>query len=303
MMNMNYIQLPYLNKSDVKKIKELELICSKEEDIFFKLELDYKLKDGEIKQQLNEDIYDNEFFCYYNDQLVGYIGISIFGNSEAEVCGMIHPNFRRKQLFTKMITKVEYELTKRGHERYLLLADANSSTAAKYIRHISKELHHIEYEMKLPNHTVVEENDEDILLVLATNDQIAEIHRQDVMGFGDSRDLEHTQKPEDEILRGMEIYMVQLEDEYIGKINLRFNGESGWIFGFVLDPLFRGRQLGKAALKESIKLMRQRGVKDIFLQVDSKNPIAKSLYEKVGFEELYAMEYYEIEIKKPKNII
>ncbi len=296
MKHLQFTQSAYLDNTSFQKIKNLEANCSKKDQIFFKFELDYKLADGIMKQKNKEVGPINEFFCYQEKQLVGYAGIDSYGDGMPEVSGAVLPDYRRKHIFSNLIEKVETELGSRGHLRYLLLTDANSSSGKKFIKSRNGILYQIEKEMELPFDTAIDVIDDSIELVLATNLDAQEISRQNKMFTASEEESNRVIFPEEEALRGMEIYLAKLNKITIGKIHIQFQGDSAWIFGFVIDPAFRGKHLGKAVLLKAIQLMRNRQIKHILLQVDSKNPVANQLYLKTGFRELYAMEYYEMKL-------
>lgn len=75
----------------------------------------------------------------------------------------------------------------------------------------------------------------------------------------------------------------------------------------VVDREYRGKGLGTKLLSKAISLAEQRGCKRVVLDVDSNNPGAKALYEKLGFKlrssnpvpvkgsfpsEVYTMDYH-----------
>jgi len=296
--DIRFTKSSYLENTSFQKIKNLEEVCSKHDQIFFKFELDYKLRDAIEKQKKGEALPNNDFFCYQGDNLIGYAGIDSFGDGMPEVSGVILPEFRRKRLFSKLIDSVETELRSRGHKKYLLLTDANSFSGKGFIQTRNGIPYQVEIEMELPFDTAIDAIDDSVELVLATNLDAQEISRQNRMFLKPEEESNLVLLPEEEVKRGMEIYLAKYNKNTIGKIHLQFQGDSAWIFGFILAPAFRGKHLGRAVLHKSIQLMRNRQIKHILLQVDSKNLVAHALYRQTGFRELYAMEYYEMKINK-----
>lgn len=285
---------PYVDNSMVKAIHQLELDATKTEQLHFKFELEYKLADAFEKQKQGIPGRPSEFLAYDGDQLIGYTGICFFGGNESEVNGLVAPAYRRNGVFTKIIQEVETELLSRGHKTYLALVDQLSSSGMAWVNAKQGVLDHVEYEMLLPEETTIESLSKGIVLRLATNAD-AQIIYQMNRAFEEG-EFDPSFLPEEEAKRGMEIMLIERENQIIGKIHLQYFGDEAWIFGFVIDSAHRGKQLGKAALHESILWMRAKGVHKIYLQVDSENPIAYSLYQKVGFHNLYAMAYYRIKL-------
>lgn len=87
-------------------------------------------------------------------------------------------------------------------------------------------------------------------------------------------------------------YLFQIEDvdtnEKVGIIwlNARTNipRPLGFIYNIELDEAFRGRGYGKQAMLAIEEKARDLGLKSIALHVFSHNTIAKSLYEKIGYQ-------------------
>jgi len=60
-----------------------------------------------------------------------------------------------------------------------------------------------------------------------------------------------------------------------------------------VDPGYRGRGLGRAILVAAIQYLTKRGIKEIELLVDSRNPRAKRLYHSVGFKRKSTILWYQ----------
>ena len=60
--------------------------------------------------------------------------------------------------------------------------------------------------------------------------------------------------------------------------------EKGYIRMMGVDPEYRGRGLGRAITVAGIEYLRQQGMKEMELSVDSRNSGAKRLYQSVGFK-------------------
>ncbi|GAA1786731.1 ribosomal protein S18-alanine N-acetyltransferase [Agromyces lapidis] len=63
-------------------------------------------------------------------------------------------------------------------------------------------------------------------------------------------------------------------------------GDQGDIQTIAVDPAARGIGLGRGLMHALITESRRRGVAQLFLEVRSDNPIARSLYESLGFVEI-----------------
>ena len=116
-----------LSHKDYAEIKELEQIClQKDSGIYLKLELDFKIRMAELQNKAAAlpSRETNEFFCYYNDQLIGYLGLFNLGGRTAEMTGMVHPKHRRRGVFTKLYQLALNECRKKAFQVWLVCDSA-----------------------------------------------------------------------------------------------------------------------------------------------------------------------------------
>jgi len=250
-------------------IKALENACYEA----LKLELDYKMN---FKQSKNQ-----EYLYYVDEKLVAYLGVCNFGSGMNEVNGMVDPEFRHQGLFTKLYIRMKEDYS----QPVLLLSDRLSEYGQYFVKKYG-EFDHSEYEMY---HQGQRKYVSDISLILANNSHANEIKRQNEIYFG-SRKEASLILPEEEVKKGVHIYLAYKEDLLIGKVHLVIENGLGSIYGLGVLPAYRGKGYGKAILLKSINLLE--GCDQIMLQVEVENENALSLYKKVGFVSKITMDYY-----------
>lgn len=285
----------YISEKEYKEINQLEELCCLQDKTNLKLELDYKL---DIRRNSEIGLKEiNEFLYYVEDILVAYLGISSFGGSNiGEINGMTHPDFRRKGLFKKIFELAMEECKKRNFNKILLLSDGNSNSGVKFINSVCSEYDFSEYRMKLLNKTTLESTSS-IRLRKAGKLDGKEIGRQNAIFFNHSEECEpFLEEYEEELDRNT--YMVELNERVIGKIAVNYSDDSAFISGFGILPDFRGKGYGKAALKEALRLINEKNIYEIELDVECKNNNALNLYKACGFEELSVMSYYKLQYFK-----
>ncbi len=67
---------------------------------------------------------------------------------------------------------------------------------------------------------------------------------------------------------------------------------TGYIRSVVVDEKFRGQGVGKLLITHAIKYLNEMNVDSTLINVRSKTSRAKSLYEKMGFKEVYTVMRY-----------
>ncbi|WP_099468095.1 GNAT family N-acetyltransferase [Konateibacter massiliensis] len=299
-INEPWIKLNHcLRQEDYDLIHSLQLHCSNEDQITLKLELDYKLSDT-VNSTDKADIHDiNEFMYFSGAQLVGYIGISAFGGaaSSLEITGMVHPDYRRQGIFSKLFELAIAEGRRRDSGNILLLCDRKSASGQKFLAKVGAVYNVSEFEMYLHDESfeVSKKRLCDITLKKATNADAFEIANQNAVYFGDrlEEENENILLPEDEEKRGMTIYLVKKDDQSIGKVHLQLVNGLGGIYGLGVLPKYRGNGFGRAILLEAIEKLKEINATEIMLQVATENATALNLYKSCGFRETSIMDYFD----------
>ncbi|GAB1402176.1 hypothetical protein MASR1M68_10870 [Elusimicrobiota bacterium] len=78
----------------------------------------------------------------------------------------------------------------------------------------------------------------------------------------------------------------------IGFIIYRIVLEEAEVLNIVIDNQFRGKSYGKQLLNYAVNDMKEHNVKNIFLEVNERNIIAKNLYTNTGFVQYSTRQNY-----------
>lgn len=281
-MNNSFIKLKErIDKSDFNDINNLNNACIDYDKIHLKLEIDYKLSNGEKYGNNMNKI--NEFMFYDDNKLVGYAGICDFGGDEIEVNGMVHPEYRRRGIFTRLFSLVKDEFNKRDSKGMLLLSDNNSIGGISFIKRITDDYHHSEYDMNLDMDVIHKENFDNLVFRKAAKEDITKIAGENLKFFNDN-DI-------DGILFDS-TYVLETGNVIIGRVRLEIVDNIGGIYGLEVLPEYRGKGYGRELLIRSINKLKESKVNAINLQVETKNNNALNLYKSCGFKVNYTMDYY-----------
>jgi ribosomal protein S18 acetylase RimI-like enzyme len=290
-INQKIIIKQYLMEKEYKELKQLEEIIKVVDKVNLKLELDYKLELNNVSVCGTERI--NEFLYYEDGVLVSYLGISCFGGNVAELNGMTHPKWRRKGKFKKLFELAKNECINRNFKKVLLLTDGISDSGKEFIKAVGGQYDFTEYGMELLKQTSLK-NEITINLRKAEESDNLEIARQDFIYFSDKEDVENVEEIEEDKIRLENANIIELNNIIIGKIHIKYEDNLAFIFGFGILPELRGKGFGKAALKEALKIIKERNISNVGLDVAAKNKRALNLYKSCGFEEKSTMDYYKI---------
>lgn len=268
-----------LDGKQMDGIKKLQIACEQEESIQLKLNW------GMLKTRKEKEKMD--FLHYENDLLVGFVGIYGFG-SKVELCGMVHPSHRRKGIFKQLLADAFIEINNGKTKQILLNAPAKSFSGKGFLQTIPCSLSFSEHQMKWSERAI--EDIEDVIIRSSTPDDLETEIQLDVKCFDfleeEAKDYNHRIKQETQ-----DYYMIEADQQTVGKIRVQqMNGEA-WIYGFAILPEYQGQGIGRKALKKVIKEEHQKGY-SIFLEVEATNSHALGLYESCGFKAINSQDYY-----------
>lgn len=270
-----------LTKKELADIKALQQVC--EQDGGFQLKLNFDMLENRTGNR------QEDFFHFEDGQLVGFLGSYGFGK-KIELCGMVHPNYRRRGIFSRLLKMGIDEAKKHQAETILLNAPKSSSSAQEFLKTIPCSFSFAEYQMKWHPTQLVEDEGITVRPAVTKEDEEAEI-QLDIHSFGFS---EQQARDFAEMIREYssdQRLIIEANGKTAGKMRVsELNGEA-WIYGFAVYPELQGKGIGRKALSKVVKMEQQKGL-SIFLEVEAKNAHALRLYESCGFKSYQAQDYY-----------
>lgn len=273
-----------LTKEELKNIKSLQKTCEKEGNLQLKLNFDMLESRSEMRKE--------DFFHYEDGMLVGFLGSYYFGN-KVEICGMVHPDYRRRGIFSNLLKEALEEAKKREARTILLNAPNESQSAKEFLKNVPCTLAMVEYQMKWEKPLdILDDPAVTVRPSISEEDVEAEI-QLDVQCFGLNEKEARQYKLETKDLDTDKRLMIEAEGRIAGKMRLsEMNGES-WIYGFAVFPELQGKGIGRKALSKVVKMQDEKGF-EIFLEVEAKNAHALGLYESCGFRSYHSQDYYKV---------
>jgi ribosomal protein S18 acetylase RimI-like enzyme len=271
-----------LTQEELAAIKDLQEACEKDGGFQLKLNNDMlKNRDGNEKE---------DFFHYEDGRLVGFLGSYGFGN-KVELCGMVHPDFRRRGIFSKLLEAGLEEMKKRDFNTILLNAPTESQSAKEFLKKIPCTFAVAEYQMKWQKTELVENPTVALRHSTTSEDLETEIQLEvDGFGFSEEEAREFNLKIREN--DSEQNLIIEVNGQIAGKMRVaEANGEA-WIYGFVVFSELRGKGIGRKALSNVVKLEDQKGL-SVFLEVEANNANALNLYESCGFRSYHSQDYYK----------
>ncbi|MFJ7745324.1 GNAT family N-acetyltransferase [Peribacillus sp. NPDC097295] len=266
-----------------KQLKDLEQLQLESEQGDFSLKLNWETL------RSRNGVLQNDFLHYEGNQLVGFVGLYDFG-SKLEMCGMVHPDFRRRGIFTDLVNEALEAALRREARAIILNAPGPSDSGKEFLKRIPCEFAFSEYQMKW---SLTELSDHEDIIIRPSRITDAEIEIQlDIQCFQflekEAREYYQRIQYEDTL----KTLMIEADGITVGKIRVDHSDGEAWIYGFSIFPEYQGKGIGKKVLSKIVAEQHNLGY-DIFLEVEAKNARALGLYENCGFRTMQRQDYYE----------
>lgn len=280
-----------LTAQQLQDLMKLQQRCEAADQIALKLNWDM-LKNRKQEEQL-------DFTFYEQEELIGFLGVYRWDN-QVEVCGMVHPDYRRRGVFTQLWQQAVTQVKQQPYEELLLNTPAASPSGQAFIASLAAAYHHSEYQMKwvdrsaasLPSEASEGSPSQEITLRPAVAEDLETMVQLDVDGFqqdeNSARLMTEAVLSEDH----QNPMIIEKDGAVVGKITITYDSSITWIYAFVMKAELRGQGIGRAALNQIIARERWKS-KQLWIEVAAENPRALKLYESCGFVIQEQQDYYQ----------
>ncbi len=285
-----FIKKQGLTQTEFSEIEALAALCNGYEGL--ELKLNWNILRNRPVQETNDFLY------YENGQLVGYLALFSFNSKEAEISGMVHPAYRRRGIFTTLLSAAQEECQCRRVPKLLLIVQHISRSGQAFAVSLHPGYDHTEYRMALQEAGVLSAFNTQLHFRRASLEDAPMLAHITAVSFDiDEKEINwnaaHVMEAPDR-----RYYVATLGDRntYIGKIEVSLNNHEATIYGFGVLPEYRGRGYGRQMLMQTIQDILATGQQHIVLEVATENKNALSLYQSCGFRETGSYDYYSLEV-------
>jgi len=247
-----------------------------------------KLEWGTLRRRSGDRIED--LMWWEGDRLLGFLGLYGSGSSP-ELAGMVSPEARRRGIGGALLDAALQLCRERDDQRPLLIVPRPSVAGKRLALRRGGVLDHSEHSLVLSGEPNRSSREPAITLRQATTADLPLVARLLERGFGEPPHAglaERLDSPHERTA------IVELSGLAVGTLRLNWEGSEARIYGFVIDPSWQGRGLGRAALRRACGQLRAEGAERIGLEVDVENDRALTLYTSVGFTPIITEDYFAL---------
>jgi len=135
------LRRPHLTDDERNEIATLAALCNAHDG------LDLKLSIGLPHPEADQAAGD--FLFYADRRLVGYCALDSSNGSPFELCGMVHPTYRRRGIGRALLQAAMAESTQRGSARLLMICEDVSTSGRGFAATAGAVYRFSEYRLEL----------------------------------------------------------------------------------------------------------------------------------------------------------
>ncbi|ASR48958.1 hypothetical protein B4V02_20770 [Paenibacillus kribbensis] len=249
-------------------------------------------------ESLKENGGDQAFLCQSDNQFVGFLSWYTSDGIEANMNGMVHPDYRRQGVFGCLMESAAAEMQIQGIQTCRFRVPSNSRPGIDCIRHLGGDFSTAEFSMNLARPQTPTLRRPGLILRLEEADDFDFMVTCSSQAFGDSEAwtrnyFTHTREPE----RVTYIAVDGLTTVGMIRVN-HVDTDIAVIHDFCVLPAYQGKGYGREILDYVVSLLLSKQCTRIRLGVVTQNRRALSLYQSAGFEISAESHYYVTTLNK-----
>jgi ribosomal protein S18 acetylase RimI-like enzyme len=241
----------------------------------------------------------NDFLYYEDGKLVGLLALDDFQQADREMTGLVHPDYRRRGIFTDLLTMAKAEGRARGIKRLVIVCERFSRSGMAFVEAVGAQYDSSEHLMYLQDFRPRNAYQPLLTLTQATPDDMDDIAHILATSFHEDEAQTRQRLPEDLQYPGVTYYIARHGSQPVSCLNVYLGDDaSAGIYAFGVVPQYRRLGLGRQVLERIITLIQAEygDQRRIQLEVETSNNNAIALYHSCGFSEVTTYGYYNLDL-------
>ncbi len=280
-----------LSETELKDIAELAHLCEQHDD-GIEMRLNWEM----LRERVGN--VTNDFLYYEHGTPIGFLALYSFSSQEAEMSGMVHPDYRRQGIFRLLYMVAAEECKKRNIPKLVLFCDHASRSGKAFAEAMGAHYRSSEYKMELrevkkPHLSPLSQR---LHIRQAQPEDAPIVARITTRAFRMDDSELTTALERDLSSSNRHIYLAELDGEPVGVINVLMTDDEGFIYGFSVLPEHQGQGYGRSILSWTVDTLLAEKPRRILLEVAPENDHALALYRSCGFKETRTFDYYEVAV-------
>lgn len=231
-------------------------------------------------------IYDDA-----KDALAGVASaVDLMGLNTYEWSLLVSPMYRQLSIGEALYNVMREGLEVRGSEGDLALLIEGSPNGLQFLK--ERGYYYSFSEASLEAKAETSELREDLYIRSFDPTDIEPLVEIFIGAFGDVREESLDLIEFNTTTPGLQLWVVEQNDQIVGTVTTRKEGELQWITALAVHPAHAGQGIGTEILKWVKRYTLSNGEKLVMLDVELDNQQALSIYEKAGFLKAIQVDYF-----------
>ena len=232
------------------------------------------------------------FLLYEGADPAGFLSLFQPEQAQAELTALVHPAYRRRGCFTRMLAAARAELARCGVPGLLYCHEPVCKSGAAVLKTLSVALDHSEFRLEYDRALPPAPAPAGLLLERAGRALLPAVVSLSAAAFGAS---EADTAPIVERFFSLDTvvpYAAWLDGALAGHLCRNIEGGEVYLCNVCVHPAHQGKGVGRGILLLALERVLAETEGPIRLEVDSQNPRAHRLYLRCGFREKTRCDYY-----------
>ncbi|HEX6544578.1 MAG TPA: GNAT family N-acetyltransferase [Ktedonobacterales bacterium] len=273
-----------LTEEQAEQARALRELCHRTDGLDLKLSINAGFKTPSAEPYA--------FLCTVDETLVGFCTLEGDDNPDLELCGMVHPAYRRRSI-GRALLHVALDSARRrlATLRVLVICEEASVSGRAFIAASGGQLRFSEHRMEVTTPPAPPATPKRLDVRQAGAADAPALARIIGGAFGQS-----DSRP-DEIVRdlamGERYFLAWLDEVPVGAFKVFNDSPKAYIYAFGVLPEYRRHGYAREILNDILPRLFAEGWTAVGLEVDADNAPARALYRAVGFHDVTTYGYYE----------
>jgi ribosomal protein S18 acetylase RimI-like enzyme len=242
----------------------------------------------------------NAFLCTLDGALVGFCTLVGGDDSQLELCGMVHPEYRRRGIGRALLHAALDSARRRpAAMRVLLICEDASVSGRAFVAAAGGKHDFSENRMETTSTPPAHGSASQLDVREARVDEAHDLAHVIGGSFGQSDDHMAEDIVRDMTAEDERYFLARLGNEPVGAFKIFIDRPKAYIYAFGVLPEYRRRGYGREILENILPRLFAEGWKAVGLEVDADNAPAQALYLAVGFHNVTVYGYYALDITSP----
>lgn len=283
--NYDVMGVRTLSDEQAEQARALRDLCNRADGLDLKLGIT-----SEFTTQAQEPY---AFFCMVDGALIGFCTLTGGDNPELELCGMVHPDYRRRGIGRTLLRAALDSAHRRlGVIRVLVICEDASASGRAFVATAGGEHRFSENRMETDTPRA-RATTKRLDVHQAGPDEARDLARIIAASFGQADENLAAEIVRD-MATGERYFLARLGDAPVGALKVFIDRPKAYIYAFGVVPEYRRQGYGREILEDLLPRLFAEGWTAVGLEVDADNFPAQALYRAVGFHDVTVYGYYQL---------